>query len=267
MPEVVEISGTTVLGHAETAGLGVLQIDHPDGAFSPSPASRVAVRCIGRNRNLLSGVGVDWGCGPGTLAIAAARLPEVAAVFGLDVNPINVAAAAVNAVVNGVSTKARFAVANSFTPVDAIAAERLEAYRSALDFVVSNPPASAGDDGFGFRRRVLKDSMPFLKHGGVVFLNVSQQYGQTRIDELSADGSYVPMGVLASSKPVPFDLGRPELLQSLHDYRAEEAKGGGTYEFPTTDGRPLSATEALAHYNATGESPLTRWQVLGYRKP
>lgn len=258
--------GATLLTHADTAGLGVLHIDHPDGAFGPSPATRVAVRCIGKHGELLQGVGVDWGCGPGTLAIAAARLPSVGSVFGLDVNPINVAAAAVNAVVNGVSTKARFAVADSFVPVDAIAAARLGEHSGSLDFVVSNPPASRGDDGFGFRRRVLGDAQPHLRSGGVVFLNVSQQYGTERTDALRFGSAYRPLGVLASSELVPFDLERPELLDNLKDYRAEEARGGMAYEFPTANGRPLSATEALAHFNATGESPFTRWRVLGFER-
>ncbi len=144
----VPVAPATLLTHADTAGLGVLHIDHPDGAFGPSIATRIAVRCIGQHRDLLRGVGVDWGCGPGTLAIAAARIPDVTDVFGLDVNPINVAAAAVNAVVNGVSTKARFAVADSFSPVDEIAAARLAEHVGSLDFVVANPPASSG------RRRI-----------------------------------------------------------------------------------------------------------------
>lgn len=262
----VPVAPATLLTHADTAGLGVLHIDHPDGAFGPSIATRIAVRCIGQHRDLLRGVGVDWGCGPGTLAIAAARIPDVTDVFGLDVNPINVAAAAVNAVVNGVSTKARFAVADSFSPVDEIAAARLAEHVGSLDFVVANPPASQGDDGFGYRRQVLAGALSFLRPGGVVFLNVSQQYGTRRIEELAAGDAYGFLGVLASSELVPFDLERPDLLESLRDYRMEEARGGTAYEFPTREGRPMTATQALAHFNATGLSPLTRWQVLGFER-
>ncbi len=265
-PGATTAPAATLLTHADTAGLGVLHIDHPDGAFGPSPATRVAVRCIGQRSDLLRGVGVDWGCGPGTLAIAAARVPGVSLVFGLDLNPINVAAAAVNAVVNGVSTKARFAVADSFTPVDPITAARLGEYAGDLDFVVANPPASVGDDGFSFRRQVLADGHGFVRSGGIVFLSVSQQYGRERVDELQSDGAYRILGVLASSELVPFDLARADLLENLRDFRAEEARGGLVYEFPTRTGGSLTATEALAHFNATGESPLTRWRVLGFER-
>jgi hypothetical protein len=72
------------------------------------------------------------------------------------------------------------------------------------------------------------------------------------------------LGVLASSELVPFNLARADLLENLQDFRAEEARGGLAYEFPTENGRELTATEALAHFNATGQSPLTRWRVQGF---
>ena len=72
--------------------------------------------------------------------------------------------------------------------------------------------------------------------------------------------------MLASSELTSFDLTRADLLENLRDFRAEEARGGPVYEFPTADGPSLTATETLAHFNATGESPLTRWRVVGFER-
>ena len=35
----------------------------------------------------------------------------------------------------------------------------------AFDFIIANPPASSGDDGFGFRRRILREAAVLLIGG------------------------------------------------------------------------------------------------------
>jgi len=249
----------------ETGGLGPIVLEHPPGSFEPTAASRIGLLTVGRHTDLLSGVGVDWGCGVGVLAIATALVPSVEQVVGLDVEPANVEQARANAEINGVEGRTAFHVANSMSPVNADGMAVLEGLRGRVDFIVANPPASVGDDGFGFRRRVMEDVAPFVVEGGVVLLNVSAQYGMTRVLALQSSG-FTYQEMLESTDPVPFDQARPDLARNLADYVAEEDRGGMAYEFLSAAGETLLATEARRRYEATGKSPLSRWQVHLFRK-
>ncbi len=50
-------------------------------------------------------------------------------------------------------------------------------------------------------------------------------------------------------------------------YAAEEQAGGPLYEFhhPTATDQILNAQSALAHYQQTGQSPLSQWQTHLFR--
>ncbi len=144
----------------------------------------------------------------------------------------------------------------------------LESYRGRIDFILANPPASEGDDGFGCRRRVLKEGKDFLAEGGVVFLNISSQYGAERIDRLCQEAlGFRHQGVLSSTDWVPFDLGRSDLLECLELYAAEERKGDLEFAFKAPGGGEamIDARSALAFFHRTGEGPLTKWQVHLFR--
>lgn len=259
----------TTYDDARTHGLGPLAFEHPPGTFAPTPASEVALEAVCARRELLGGCGIDWGCGIGLLAIAAARAPGVEGVLGLDVVPANVAASRANAARNRVADRARFLLADSFSPV--VPAERgvVGDLAGELRFVLANPPASVGDDGFGFRRVVLAGALDLLAPGGVVLLMISVQYGRERIARLAAEAgggaAYEHLGAIAGSEEVPFDLGRPDLLGSLRAYVLEERRGGLPYEFPAGSGT-LDAHAALERYERTGRSPVTRWQVHLFRR-
>ncbi|HUG89365.1 MAG TPA: hypothetical protein VML55_00940 [Planctomycetaceae bacterium] len=99
----------------------------------------------------------------------------------------------------------------------------------------------------------------------MVFLSISTQYGQRRIANLTSDASgFTHGGVLATTDRVPFDLNRPDLLDCLRAYVAEERRGGIHYKF-TLPGGParnlVTAEAALAYYEQTGNSPLSKWQT------
>jgi len=55
-----------------------------------------------------------------------------------------------------------------------------------LDFVVANPPASSGDDGFSYRRQILREAREVLKPGGLILMQWLSYYGQERIEEAVA---------------------------------------------------------------------------------
>jgi hypothetical protein len=255
----------TRLPPESTGVLQAMEIQHPAGTFAPTPASHIALKAIGSNRRHLAGIGLDWGCGSGCLAIAAATVPGVQRVVGLDIVEANVAIARSNAALNGVADKTMFMQSDSYAPFHQADRDLLEALAGKIAFIVANPPASDGDDGFEYRRIVLRGARRFLKTGGVVHLNISQQYGQQRIERLSRDiPGFTHGGALASTDWVPFDLNRADLLRNLEDYAAEEARGGMEYFFrrpAPAVGQNVNARSALAQFHSTGESPLSQWQV------
>src|SRR5437660_11819394 len=106
----------TTLTEEMTGGLGELRIRHPAGTFALTPASRIALQAIGKHQGLLSGHGLDWGSGTGSLAIAAAKVPGVQKVVGLEIAEGNVAVARENAQDNGVAGKVTFVLSDSYSP-------------------------------------------------------------------------------------------------------------------------------------------------------
>ena len=75
----------------------------------------------------------------------------------------------------------------------------------------------------------------YLKPGGHILLSVSFQYGMERVMALlELDRTLRYEGVLASTEWVPFDCSRPDAV--------------------------LTATEGVAYFRESGESPLSRWQ-------
>ncbi len=243
--------------------LGEISILHPEETFALTPASLVAIRAIAENQNMLSGVGIDWGSGSGCLAIVAARIPSVVEVFGLEISPSNVEIAQANAQENSVGDKVRFMLADSYLPHAHPHRTALHTLRGQVDFVLSNPPSSE-DDGFEYRRIVLRGAREFLRTGGVVFLSISYQYGLERIERLTTDVvGFRYGGVLATTDWVPFDLSRPDLIHCLELYADEEQSGGPEYSFAALENpqNPLNAQGALERFRQTRRNPFSKWQT------
>ena len=250
-------------------GLGPepIRIHHPDGAFSPTPASRVALQAIGSHADRLRGRGLDWGSGSGLLSIAAARIGAVDEVLGLELDPRGVAAARENARRNGVAEKARFFESNSYDPKSPEGRAALDRFRGATDFLIANPPSSGPvGDGFEFRRVVVRGAVEYLKPGGVLLLSVSTQYSMDRVRGLLVETpGFTHQAVAATTDWVPFDMSRPDRRQDVLTYSREEQRGGLPYAFrdprdPRDPNRTMTAVEAWAHHQQTGQSPLARWQ-------
>jgi len=254
----------TTLSAELTCRLGELRILHPSGTFALTPASLISIQAIARHQERLEGIGIDWGTGTGCLAVAAAKIATVHTVVGLEVSRSNVAIAAENAARNGVAGKVAFLLSDSFSPFAADDRELLESLAGRASFILANPPSSEGDDGFGFRRIVLAGARRYLAQNGVVFLSVSYQYSQRRVERLCQEvPGYVYSGVLADTGWVPFDLSRPDLLHCLNLYADEELRGGLEYTFKSPAGDAyMNAQAALSDYEETGRSPLSKWQTL-----
>jgi hypothetical protein len=265
----IDIGGDkSVLDETSTGGLGSFVFHHPEGTFALTPASRILLNAIAQNQAMLRGTGIDWGSGIGCQAILAARIPAVHKMYGLEISPENVKTAVWNARENGLDDKTAFLLADSFAPFSEDGRKMMEGLRGNVDFIVSNPPSSDGDDGFGFRRIVMDGAKAFLKPGGIVLLNISLQYGKERVAQLHLAGSgFVHEGADASSLWVPFDLNRQDLLECLRLYAREEEKGGYCYTFSEEgmEGDFVSAQTALKMYEYCGASPFTKWQTHLFR--
>lgn len=256
--DITEISVPPALGPEP------IRIHHPEGAFVPTPASRVALQAIGLQADRMRGRGLDWGSGAGLLAIGAARIAGVEEVLGLELEPRNVRAARDNARRNRVDEKVRFLESDSYRPVSPEGRRALDQLRGATDFMVANPPSSSPvGDGFEFRRVVVRGAPRYLKPGGVLFLSVSIQYDTERVRGLLRETpGFHYEGIAASSGWVPFDMARPNLEANVLTYAREEERGGLPYAFRAAGDpeRRMTAVEAWQHFRATGESPLSRWQ-------
>jgi|GEM_PF-229875 [ribosomal protein S5]-alanine N-acetyltransferase len=255
----------TILEKEFTNGLGRISLKHPMGTFSLTPASYILIEAITNNKEILNGIGIDWGTGIGCLAILAAKIELVDKVYGLDISKENIYIAAKNAKDNNVTDKVCFMLADSYSPFNGEEKQEFDKLRGKVNFILSNPPSSDWDDGFGFRRIVLEGAREYLVKNGIVLLNISFQYGMKRVESLhkSMDG-YNYMGVAASTDWVPFDLSRPDLLECLKIYSGEEVKGGLDYTFladRSSENNFINAQTALDNYNKRGVSPLTQWQT------
>ena len=241
-----------------------IRIHHPEGAFVPTPASRIALEAIAAHAGRFRGRGLDWGSGSGLLAIAAARITGVEEVLGLELDPRGVAAARENARRNGAADKVQFIESDSYDPILEQGRRALAGFEGSTDFMIANPPSSSPvGDGFEMRRVVLRGAVRYLSPGGLLLLSVSSQYGEERVAGLLRETpGFRHDGVAASTDLVPFDVGRPDLRCDVETYAREEERGGLTYAFrhPRNPERPMTAIEAWNHFQATGESPLSRWQ-------
>jgi hypothetical protein len=246
----------------DTGGLGPVVVAIPDGRQTITPASRMAVAAIGHNASLLAGRGIDWGSGTGLLAVGAARIDAVTHVLGLELDAGDVPVATANARRNGVAGKSEFIHSDSYRAVDPADQPSIEAMRGGTDFLIGNPPASRTGDGLDWRREALRGGLVFLRPGAPVLLQISYQYAINRIEGLVGDvPGYRYEGVAGSTDWVPFDQSRPDLSTQLVEYARFESGGGIPYTFGDGAGGHLTATEALERRRATGESPLSKWQM------
>ncbi len=260
----------TILNKDSTKGLGELTFYHPKGTFALTPASHILIDAITNNQDLIHGTGFDWGSGVGCLAILAAKIESVSKVYGLEISNNNIDIARKNAAINGVNGKVCFMLSDSYVPYAIEDKRQLDENRGKINFILANPPSSEGDDGFEFRRVVLRGAKEYLCKNGIVFLNISFQYGTKRVEELyKTIKGFSYMGVAASTDCVPFDLNRQDLLECLKIYAHEELKGGTEYTFFSDSNcdpkEYINVQEVLNLYYKSGKSPLTKWQTHTFK--
>jgi SAM-dependent methyltransferase len=268
-PEPAPTVARSVLGKDVTETLGDIEIFHPAGAEPFPPPVRAIVSALARNREVFSGEGLDWGSGYGAQAIAAAKIAKVTRVIGLERKADKVDLARENARTNKVEKKVSFLESDSFTPAAEKDRKALEKLRGRAGFLLANPPTSRDDDGFEFRRAVLRGARDFLAPRGLLVLSVAYEFGPERVDQMVAESpGFLPAGILASTNWVLFDLKQPEMLQRLTLYAQTERNGGLLYTFPdpqNPEADNISAQQALAHFEQSGQCPWTKHITLLFR--
>jgi hypothetical protein len=133
---------------------------------------------------------------------------------GLEIVEGNVAVARENAQRNGMAGKVSFLLSDSYAPVNPADRAALDRLAGQGTFILANPPSSEGDDGFGYRRVVLQGARTYLAPEGAVFLSVSYQYGQARVERLCQEapgfgygGRRASWGQVWPSRPAGASLG------------------------------------------------------------
>ena len=232
--------------------------DECPGSFALTPASMTTAATVyGLSlAGLIRGRVLDWGCGNGVPSLVAAAAPGVERVIGLDIEQANIDAARANAALSGRSN-AVFVRADGFRPLESfmwgkqaftVGEEEDGAQPTLLqgiDVVLANPPASPGDDGFGFRRRILREAPSVLKPGGLLVMQWLSYYGPDRVHEaLEQAPGMRYRGVVGSTEWVPLGTARKRetgstasgtLLNQLQDYADEESRGGLRYHGTPVD--------------------------------
>ena len=194
-----------------------------------------------------------------------AKIPSVQKVVGLEISDLDIGVARANAKENCVEQKLSFFHADSFVPFDAAARKKMNQLAGQVDFLIANPPASDGDDGFQMRRNISASARKFLKPGAPVCIQVSIQYGFERVSSLANPNTGLKYERLLASTPwVPFDLGRADLRELIDQYSLYEQESGTLYQFGNPDDGGVTTVDARTAtrvFHKTGQSPLTKWQV------
>ena len=169
----------------------------------------LALQYVGR---LASGSPVkvlDIGTGSGAISVCLAKELPAAQIVALDISPVALDVARVNAERHGVADRIRFLTGDLFAPVKAV----LETF----DLIVSNPPyirsgelpwlapeirewepviaLDGGPDGFDTYRRIIAEAHKYLATGGSIVLEIGADMAPDLVDLFSRAGCYGPASV------------------------------------------------------------------------
>src|SRR5262245_3933545 len=152
---------------------------------------------------------LDLGTGSEAIAVCLAKVHDTMKIVAVDISPVALDLARINAVHHGVADRIRFLPGDLFAPVKA----SLEAF----DLIVSNPPyirtgelsmltpeireweptiaLDGGVDGADTYRRIIGEGHRYLTPGGSIVLEIAADMGRDVADLFSRSSCYGPPAV------------------------------------------------------------------------
>ncbi len=149
---------------------------------------------------------VDLGTGSGIIAITLAKNLENSFLYAVDISKEALKLASDNAIKHKVIERIDFILGDLFQPLER------KNIQNSVDCIVSNPPyvkdddseslskeithfepdvaLFSGDDGLNFHKRILKESMKYLRKDGLLALEVGWEDGDRLIDLIGSEGFF-----------------------------------------------------------------------------
>jgi release factor glutamine methyltransferase len=169
----------------------------------------VALQCV---RQLSSGSPakvLEIGTGSGAISVCLAKEQAASQIFAVDIFPVALDVARLNAQRHGVADRIRFLPGDLFAPIKPLS--------ETFDLVVSNPPyirtgelsmltpeireweptiaLDGGADGIDTYRRIIGEGHRYLTPGGSIVLEIGADMAAAVVDLFSRSGCYGPASV------------------------------------------------------------------------
>jgi release factor glutamine methyltransferase len=152
---------------------------------------------------------IDLGTGSGAISVCLAKEAAEAKIVAVDISPIALDVARVNAEHHGVTGRIRFLSGDLFAP--------LKPLRETFNVIVSNPPyirtselstltpeisswepmiaLDGGAEGIDACRRIIEEGHEYLAHGGAIVLEIGADIAPAVVELFAHSGSYGPVSV------------------------------------------------------------------------
>jgi release factor glutamine methyltransferase len=169
----------------------------------------VALQFVRRLASISSVKVLDIGTGSGVISVCLAKEQREIKIVAVDISPVALDTARVNAGRHGVADRIRFLPGDLFAPV--------KAAPQTFDLIVSNPPyirsgelsmlapeirewepmiaLDGGADGIDTYRRMIKEAHEYLVPGGSIVLEIGAEMASTVAELFSRSGCYRPASV------------------------------------------------------------------------
>jgi release factor glutamine methyltransferase len=149
---------------------------------------------------------LDIGTGSGAISVCLAKEQAASQIFAVDISPVALDVARLNARRHGVADRIRFLAGDLFAPVKPLP--------ETFDLIVSNPPyirsgelsllapeireweptvaLDGGPDGLDTYRRIIEEGHSYLTTGGSIVLEIGADMASAVADLFSRSGCYGP---------------------------------------------------------------------------
>ena len=171
----------------------------------PRPETELLVEVVLQHVGKTASVQIlDLGTGSGAISVCLAKETPAATIVAVDISPVALEVARVNARRHGVTSRIRFLSGDLFTPIKPL--------QETFDVIVSNPPyirtselsgltpeisewepmtaLDGGADGLSAYRRIIREAQEYLAPGGVMALEIGADMGSAVAELFACSGGY-----------------------------------------------------------------------------